>query len=1045
MVTANFSVTLNPTTPNPGYVNGTIFTFTDLTTSSNSIVHRTWDLGDGSFVYDVTELTKVYNYPGVYAISLTATDLIGSISTFTNSVSVDYYLRDSVEFTSLPSNYANPGSFPKTSFRVKINTAQIDQPIFLNLFAANSQSTPYQFVPEHWRFLTPTWRFTDNEFNFVTSLSVNTYPVYFNNSVVGLSGETEFYYVDGSSTGNPESNCPIVITATMETSGFSYPKDSNVYPYPGYANNKNTTAATTWLVNDLRPNFLKITENYLTDIFPQKWEGVKIPFLITCHNKRNDVVSDILFSYPDTNLNGSISSINVTLSNTQNFIVDESPLYFKATDENNSKTGGFLFTTLTPTSTINTTVIQASTVAFYTPDTTTDFPFPAGEGANVNVWISNPEQDSINKILLGYYSDTCKVINSYKDRDGLYEGHVTQINVPKIDSTATYNNSISSFSGIYGMAVDPINYDLIATDTELDRIYKFNTEGTLLSTFYLSALAIHPSASGNYTPTDISLDSNLNIYVCLYNAVSVLKFDINFNYLQTLSPTGINLYNTLSGNYLLKPFAVETDKTNNVWVTYANPLCSLLVKYNTTGSSIYQISLPVNSEPIDLAINKNNNVWICNSYSNTLSGGSLQLYSSTGTLISTVSGFTRPSNIAIDRGSNVWFTYGIENIGYYTTTGTLSTWVLSADSNTFVPVQLSAYPILQRKELGGIAVDVYNRVWTINPFNNKTFTFLASSTIANVKGISIIPSVSSFNEPFRAAQAIGDWTGNKWYQKFYSPNSVSAIPLTGTSTPFSILEFENPSQIFRINENFNTADYYKSLALPEILNQNTQFFDTFLGAVVGNSLLSSTEDLGQTVYERIANFVYNTGDIDSCNIDQLLSFAQETDTAFINYGLTLPADIKKYLDIASIPKTKLWGIQSPVPLSSESVGQQLNTQTALITAGTKIYILNKFSNEYSLFTVPLLSTQSTVPLSGQSVYPLSSMNGTGLVSPFLNSYLFFEYTPVYSNTFIENIIDWSNPNTTLNPNLSTSNNWYGETEGIEKAFNYLLTKYIIVK
>ena len=73
------------------------------------------------------------------------------------------------------------------------------------------------------------------------------------------------------------------------------------------------------------------------------------------------------------------------------------------------------------------------------------------------------------------------------------------------------------------------------------------------------------------------------------------------------------------------------------------------------------------------------------------------------------------------------------------------------------------------------------------------------------------------------------------------------------------------------------------------------------------------------------------------------------------------------------------------------------------------------------------------------------MSGTGLVSPFLNSYLFFEYTPVYSSTFIENIIDWSNPNTTLNPNLSTSNNWYGETEAIEKAFNYLLTKYIIVK
>lgn len=1044
MVTANFSVT-----PNSGFVYGTDFTFTDLTTSDSTIVHRTWDLGDGTFLYDVTSAVKNYNYPGVYVVSLTSTDLVGSISTFTSQVSVEYVYRDSIEFTSLPSNYANPGDFTKTPFKVKIVSAQIDQPIVLNLFAANSQSTPYQFVPEHWRFLTPTWRFTDKDYNFVTSLSVQTTPLLFNNKTVGVSGEAEFYYVDGLTTGNPETNCPVVITATLETSGFSYPKDSNVFLYPSFANNKTAVAATTWFVNDIRPNILKITENYLSDIYPQKWDGIKIPFIVTCHNRKDGVDSNILFSYPETNSNGSVNNVNVTLSNTTQFTVDEAPLYFQATDENNSKIGGYIFTTLTPTSTVNTTVIQASTVALFTPAPATDsntFDFPAGEGANTIVWISNPQFDTLNKIILSYYPNNCEAINFYNDQNLLYKGNVTQISVPGLPENDTYNNSISGFSGIYGMVVDPVNYNLIATDTELDRIYKFNTEGTLLSTLSLSSIGSHPSASGVYTPTDLSLDKDLNIYVCLYNAVSVLKFDNNFNYLQTLAPTGIPLYDTSGGSFILKPFAVETDRTNNVWVTYSNPLCSLLVKYDTSGNPTNQITLTQGSEPVDLAINKSNNVWVSNSYSTTLSGGSIQLYSSTGTLLTTLTGFTRPNYLTVDRGSNVWFTYGVNNIGYYTTSGVLSTWELSAEANTFVTTPLTAYSISERSDFGGIAVDVYNRVWVLDSTNSKTYVFQASSVIANVQSVSSLPPLDlPIDGYYRTAQATGDWTGNRWYQKYYSPNSVSAIPLTGVSTPFTVLDFENPSQIYRINENFDTAGYYKSLALPEILNQNTQFFDTFLGAVLGNSLLSSSEDLGQTVYERIANFVYNTGDIDTCNVDQLISFAQETDTSFIDYGLPLPSEIKKYLDICSVNKTKLWGIQSPVPLSAESIGQQLDTQTALVTAGTKIYLRNKFDSQYTLFTVPLLSAQSTVPLSAQSVYPLSSMDGTGLIPPFLNNYLFFEYDPTYSTSFIENLIDWNNPNTTLDPTLSTNNSWYGEAGSIEKAFNYLLTKNIIVK
>jgi hypothetical protein len=73
------------------------------------------------------------------------------------------------------------------------------------------------------------------------------------------------------------------------------------------------------------------------------------------------------------------------------------------------------------------------------------------------------------------------------------------------------------------------------------------------------------------------------------------------------------------------------------------------------------------------------------------------------------------------------------------------------------------------------------------------------------------------------------------------------------------------------------------------------------------------------------------------------------------------------------------------------------------------------------------------------------MQVIGLVLPFLQNYLFFEYTPVYSDTFIENIIDWTNPNTTLSPNTSSTEDWYGEGGTLENIFNYLLTKNLFVK
>jgi hypothetical protein len=156
-----------------------------------------------------------------------------------------------------------------------------------------------------------------------------------------------------------------------------------------------------------------------------------------------------------------------------------------------------------------------------------------------------------------------------------------------------------------------------------------------------------------------------------------------------------------------------------------------------------------------------------------------------------------------------------------------------------------------------------------------------------------------------------------------------------------------------------------------------------------------------------------------------------------NYDLTLPSEIKKYLDIASISKNKLWGLRSPIPLSALSIGSKLNTRTDYITAGTYIYLQSKFDSKYTFYQVPLLSSSI--------IYPLSSLQGYGFVQPVLANYLFYKFVPRYTDNFIENYIDWQNPNTTLSPYLSTTIEWYGDTGAIETAFNYLLTENLVVK
>jgi hypothetical protein len=406
-------------TPQTGFVLGTEFTVTNLT-SGATIEQYTWDFGTGELQYNVTNPTFIYKYPKTYTITLTAVDVEGNSSTFSQNITADIAYRDYVKFLQIPERFSNPGKETEVPFKIEVLTSNINNEIIIDLFAANSKSTPYQFIPEKWNFLTPTWKFLDKDKNFVTSLSVISTPIYQNNRVVALSGTAEFYYIDSISSGDPTVNCPILITATLQTSGFSNPEDSNVYSYPSYANNETVRAGVVWQVNDLFPNVLKVTGNYIDSVYPKQWKGVKIPVMVTAHSNRalilsggEDSLSEVLFSYPTTNALGNQTPLTLSLSNVlvSDYTVDEAPLYFQTTDKNDFKSGGYVFTTVTCNTTANTTTVIASSIANSSlVPADNGFVNPSPYSPNTSIWISNPERNTLNKITLVPDPGTCNTI-----------------------------------------------------------------------------------------------------------------------------------------------------------------------------------------------------------------------------------------------------------------------------------------------------------------------------------------------------------------------------------------------------------------------------------------------------------------------------------------------------------------------------------------------------------------------------------------------------------------------------------------------------------
>jgi hypothetical protein len=159
----------------------------------------------------------------------------------------------------------------------------------------------------------------------------------------------------------------------------------------------------------------------------------------------------------------------------------------------------------------------------------------------------------------------------------------------------------------------------------------------------------------------------------------------------------------------------------------------------------------------------------------------------------------------------------------------------------------------------------------------------------------------------------------------------------------------------------------------------------------------------------------------------------------------------------SIKHKKLWGERNKFNLQFENyglsnnknLGTQLSTLTSIISSGYSLVAYEKFSNAYLLVNnVEILS--AGIPLKYGTEISLSAYNydwGWGLVSPkslsgdrISDFYSFYNYIPIYEDSYKENIIDWNNPLTTLTFTNSSFSEWSKDSGIMQNILSYELTK-----
>lgn len=456
-----------------------------------------------------------------------------------------------------------------------------------------------------------------------------------------------------------------------------------------------------------------------------------------------------------------------------------------------------------------------------------------------------------------------------------------------------------------------------------------------------------------------------------------------------------------------------------------------------------------------------------------------------GTKVVSVSGFLNPTNVIVDSNQRPWISHNSDTLTQLTTAGTKLQDIV-VQSSSFVTNYVSAGSDLtkaiatdgstqcplsgQPHHIGGISFNTFDNLLVLNSFENKLFYIpLNSPSLSGVYilGDGMSPVSADHGFTYGKVNGTGDWTGFRWLNKYN--NTTGTRTLTGQST-FSVFSSAGKNKLLKVNENYDPQDNLKQHRfVPNLLDYDV-LFDDFLGTIVGN-LSSDPTDIGRVVYEKIANFVDNTSDPDTCNINALYSLCEMYDIDINNYNFTYPGRLKRIMDILSISRNRLWGhrekfdrdldiLRPGAILHPDNLGLDIDMTTYVVSADQPIVAKHLFNSEIVKIDTGMVAPFSVTGWGSNtsphymskydtvSAYPLSAYTpywGWGLMHDISGTDVsqhikFYEYTRAYSNTQLEGIVDWSNIQTTLNESTSSIVDWTKDYGLVDQLIDYELRK-----
>jgi len=419
---------------------------------------------------------------------------------------------------------------------------------------------------------------------------------------------------------------------------------------------------------------------------------------------------------------------------------------------------------------------------------------------------------------------------------------------------------------------------------------------------------------------------------------------------------------------------------------------------------------------------------------------------------------------------------------------TVNSAILSSSTTDFSNVALLNYPLIGANYSNvtaavspSAAATVYTPVFKFNRYDSlgrdtggffkNMLSTLPQSAVAALFASPSVPTVltlsaHNFTTIMEPSAYNGYYSAANAYNGATTQNVLLSTSLTGRYS-FNVTDFYQKYFVRKVNENFNYGALLQSYALQDFIANKTNFIE-YLSAVGGDNV-HPTENFGTVAYEKTANFVANNEDPSVAGVNQLYSLASMVDTEFDNYNYDLPPVLQRQFDLYSVGHEQLWGTREKYNQNFDNssnhtnLGAQLtayNINTTIVSAGQLIVLNDIFNSQfYELVEVPAITSYASITANNMqthfpvassltfplTAYPLSAFYGWGVNTPVSSYYRFFVYNNVYTNTPVNNLIDWNQTtdgslHTTLSESVSSLSAWYADGGILENIYSFYLTK-----